>query len=133
MIIKDSRQFYYDASGMASQIGRQLTLAGIAILWLLAGGLREGRIMLTNRLLWAGWALVLYLVLDLFQYLYKTTAWAIWTGIKERRLHPASEDSDVGKEPRAINAPTWILFCLKMATLMVGFAVLLWVINNRIK
>jgi hypothetical protein len=137
MKLKDSRVFYYTASGTASQIGRQLTLAGIAILWLLANGLQGGRIALTNRLLAVGWALVAYLVLDLLQYLYKTAAWAIWTRSKEKGLNRSNaqagcEDTEVGEAPDPINIPTWALFILKMALLLAGFAILLWDIQSRI-
>ncbi|GAA3085947.1 hypothetical protein GCM10020000_85610 [Streptomyces olivoverticillatus] len=57
---------------------RQLALAGIAVVWLLAGGLQTSGINLTTRLLFAGFALALSLFLDLTQYVVKAIVWGLW-------------------------------------------------------
>jgi hypothetical protein len=78
---------------------------------------------------------VAYLVLDLLQYLYKTAAWAIWTRRKEKSLNQWAadcEEIEVEEAPDPINIPTWVLFILKMVMLLIGFAILLWDIQNRI-
>ncbi|MEU1276568.1 hypothetical protein [Streptomyces sp. NPDC005799] len=121
MILSKARERYEAASTMASQVARQLALAGIAFVWLLSGGLKTtGTVSIPVRLLWAGIFLASALSLDLLQYLYKTSAWAAWTNGKEHELQGNDRkasvgDKEAGTAPDWINYPTWVLFILKMA------------------
>src|SRR6516225_8354418 len=102
MKLSTAQDGYHEASATASDVARQLALAGIAFVWLLAGGLQTSGVMLNSRLLTAG--LVLALILDLGQFLWKTVTWGIWSRHKELDLQrndaplPLS-DNEVGLAP----------------------------------
>ncbi|MFD6970589.1 hypothetical protein [Streptomyces sp. NPDC059949] len=118
MKLEDARTAYYDASDKASEISRSLALAGIGIVWLLAGGLTASGIKLTQDELWALILLAASLSFDLAQYLYKTIAWSSWARSKEAGAPP---DGDVGKAKASINRPTWLFFTLKMMCMAAAY------------
>lgn len=87
MKLADARGAYYEASGTASSIARQLALTAVAIIWLLAGGLsKDSRIHLSLLLLWASLAVIGAIFFDLMQYLWAGTAYAVWARRSEERL-----------------------------------------------
>ncbi|THA41794.1 hypothetical protein [Streptomyces sp. A1547] len=118
MKLEDARQAYYDASDKASEIARSLALAGIGIVWLLAGGLTTSGIKLTQDQLWALILLAACLCFDLLQYLYKTIAWSWWARIKEPH---ANADGEVGKAKALMNRPSWFFFTLKMMSMAAAY------------
>lgn len=92
MKIAVARETYYAASATASTIFRQLALAGVAVIWLLAGGFQAGTVRLDVRLLIAALAVITALALDLFQYLWTTGCYARWAATREKDLdeHPVA-------------------------------------------
>ncbi|WP_327190058.1 hypothetical protein [Streptomyces xinghaiensis] len=117
MNISEAREVFYEASDMASDIARKLALAGIGVVWLVAGGLKASGVTLTREELWALILLTASLAMDLAQYLYKTIAWSIWAWWKENR---AGQDGMCGA-PSSINYPTWWFFTLKMLSMAAAY------------
>lgn len=121
-----SQDAYHQASATASEVARKLAFAGIAFVWLLAGGLQTSGVTLNPRLLTAGLGLVLALTLDLGQYLWKTVAWGIWSRRSELRLEkeraslPLSEN-EIGLAPGWFTTITWWLFALKMVAIVFAY------------
>ena len=77
---------YYEASGKASDIARQLSFAGIGMLWLLSGSslTPTRRLDIDNDLLVIGLALVSALAFDFLQYAYRSAAWGLYGRYMER-------------------------------------------------
>lgn len=133
MLIETGRAAYYDSSGTTSSIIRQLALAGIAVVWLLAGGLQEDGVNLTQILLAAGLLIVISLFLDLAQYVWTTACLAVWVRLKEKKARNRLNDDnanvdneEIGDAPSAVLPIMWVLFYLKAAAtatayILIGF------------
>jgi|SRR5215471_4751227 len=137
MKLSTAQEAYHEASATASEVARKLALAGIAFVWLLAGGLQTSGVMLNSRLLTAGLGLVLALTLDLCQYLWKTVTWGIWSRRKELKLQkdgastPLSEN-EVGLAPGWFLTITWCFFAVKMVALVFAYVLIAVELVNRI-
>lgn len=126
MLLEKGREAYYKSSDTASQQTRQLGIAGIAIVWLLSGGLQTSGINLNDTLLRAGICLIAAMTLDLLQYVWKTVTFAIWVRIKEveKRTQLSRKDVDnaeVGDAPRVFLWGVWLLFYAKITALGAGY------------
>jgi hypothetical protein len=133
-----SQDAYHEASATASEVVRKLAFAGIAFVWLLAGGLQTSGVTLNSRLLTAGLGLLLALALDLSQYLWKTLAWGIWSRrselrlVRERASFPLSEN-EIGLAPGWFTTITWWLFALKMAAIIFAYIFIAVELVGRIR
>jgi hypothetical protein len=128
--VSDARDIYYTASDKASEIARNLALAGVGIVWLVAGGLKASAVTLSQDQLWALILLAASLATDLLQYLYRSLAWAIWSRTKESRLGSGAE---VQGASVYLNYPTWFFFYLKMASMMAAYGFILSDLAQRLK
>ncbi|MER7497042.1 hypothetical protein ABT033_31155 [Streptomyces pharetrae] len=126
MLLEKGRAAYYQSSDTASQQTRQLGIAGIAIVWLLSGGLQTSGINLNDTLLKAAICLILALTLDILQYVWKTATFAIWVRLKEseKRLELSErnvDDQEVGDAPSVFLWGVWAFFYLKIMALILGY------------
>lgn len=115
------RETYYEASGKVSDLVRQLSFAGIGLIWIFKYDDGD-EVGLPTALLIPGFFIVLALVLDLLQYIYRTIAWAVYHWLKERAKFPEDEDF---KAPARINYPTNTLFGLKILAIIIAYFFLL--------
>ncbi|MEV0537213.1 hypothetical protein [Kitasatospora sp. NPDC050463] len=81
---------------------------------------------------------MLALVLDLCQYLWKTSVWAVWARAREKALQGGDplkvvDDLEVGGAPDWFNRPTWTIFTLKMVALVAAYVVIAIDLADRIK
>jgi hypothetical protein len=127
LTVADARAFYYAASDSASKVGRQLALAGIAIVWLFAGGAHLTRLNIPNDLLYPGIGFVSALAADFLQYLYTSAAWGIFSRRKEK------ERAQSFVAPDWINYPTLVLFWAKALVLMASYGLLASALASRIR
>jgi len=122
MNLGDIKNAYEDLSSKASDIVRQLSLAGIALVWVLKSTSLplEGRTSyaLPPQLMRAALCVVFALTLDLLQYLVGTSIWFIYFRYTERRGISAEEQFNA---PTSLNWPTWCLFYLKTIFLMIAY------------
>ncbi|MER7568345.1 hypothetical protein ABTZ93_36110 [Streptomyces sp. NPDC097941] len=140
MLLEKGRAAYYDSSGTTSSIIRQLALAGIAVVWLLAGGLQKDGVHLTQILLAAGLLIVISLFLDLAQYVWTTACLAVWVWSKERKarkeLQPGEDanvdEKEIGDAPSAVLPIMWVLFYLKAAATATAYILIGFDLGNRL-
>jgi hypothetical protein len=127
MTLKEADEIYDKRSTRASEVGRQLNFAGIAIIWLFRSGDKaSGGIPYSDTLLLP---LVLFIgaaTFDLLQYLYASAAWGTLHRSKEIKLghDPAVRFT----APGWINRPSTILFWAKSILTMTGFCLLIYYI-----
>jgi hypothetical protein len=131
MTLREAIDAYKDLSGRASDVGRKLAFAGIAVIWVFSGGIvsAKGSIAISQRFFDAGLCLTIALVLDFLQYLVATAMWGVFTNRKERK--GAGPDEDVGT-PSFINWPADLFFELKSVGVVVGYIFLAIGLSTRI-
>ena len=129
MKISEMRDAYYEASDKASDIVRQLGLAGIAIIWIFRVGDENGGVKFTNYLLWPLGLFVVSLFCDLLQYLYKSL---LWSGLNKYHWKiKGDNEADVEVSPKW-NWPTITLFWLKIVFALIGYVLLFKYILSQI-
>ncbi len=126
----DIHERYSRASSKAGDIGRQLALAGLAIVWLFGGGgvSADGGLRLhSTGLVWVGLLLVLALGLDFLQYVYGALAWGAYGRYMERRQLPT-----VNGTPAWLNWVTLALFWGKLASTAGAYVLLTLYFIDRV-
>ena len=122
MKIQEILDAHYEASATTSELSRNLSFAGIAVIWVLKVGEQTGGIIYTPALILPLFFFVLSLASDLFQYIYKTFIWGVLNKIYWEKY----EDNDYEVEVSPwINTPTNIFFLIKIAAVVVGYVTLL--------
>jgi hypothetical protein len=117
MKLSDARDAYETQSGKASEIARQLSLAGIAVIWVFKSGTDQAP-TIDQHLLRAALFIVLALSVDFLQYLVGTTTWFIYFRNREKEGKKLEDEFDA---PACLNWPTWIFFYLKSASIVVAY------------
>jgi len=115
--LDDVKNAYEALSGTASSIIRQLSLAGIGLIWLFNIG-TGAKPALPHQLLQGALFIFLALFFDLLQYLVGTFTWFLYFRKKERAGTPPDQDF---LAPAWINWPTWFLFSVKAACMLVAY------------
>jgi len=127
MTRKDAREIYSKASGTLSEVTRNLSLAGVAIIWIFkAGGSNAANVEFRGEFFWPLVLFILALGFDLLQYTYKSAAWGIFHRLKER------QKADEFEAPDAINWPTLVFFWGKVGLTVIGYSALLYIIGKQI-
>jgi hypothetical protein len=108
----------------SSALARQLALAGIAVVWLFAGGFNPKSIVLGHNLAWALLAFVVALLLDAVQYLYLSLAWMIFLAVSRRKFESEGDKTSPTADDRSEVAPTWINWFGNVCWLVKSLAVL---------
>jgi hypothetical protein len=111
------RDSYEALSAKASEIARQLSLAGIAVVWVFKSGTDQAP-KIDQHLLRAALFIVVALSLDFLQYLIGTTTWFIYFRKKENEV---TQMEDEIRAPAWFNWPTWIFFYLKSLSLVIAY------------
>lgn len=129
MDLSELHQRYTVASSKASDIGRQLAFAGIAIVWLFSGGdvSPSGGIDVADGLWWPGLLLVLTLGFDFSHAVYAAASWGFYAWLLEGR--GMTEDIDA---PRALLWPTLGLFWCKLGCLGAAYVFLICYFSSRV-
>jgi len=133
MKLEDTRQAYYDATGKASDITRQLALAAIAIVWIFKIDQPKGAMAVPHALLWPSVLAIAALSFDLLQYVYRSAAWGIFNRYKELKTN-LNEEAEF-EAPTGLNWPSLAFFVLKLIAVgacYVGlFKYLFWKISYQ--
>jgi hypothetical protein len=117
------REQYYGYTATLSSLVRQLSFAGIALIWLLGGPQQPGGIALPRDLLLVGIALVVALSADFLQYAVAAFAWGT-LGRAREKAHGTDPAADVGDAPDWINWPAIVFIYVKVAAVMVAYLLL---------
>ena len=129
MKICDMRSGYYEKSEKVSELSRQFSFAGIAIIWVLKVGNDSGGIPFSTELVIPLYSFVVALVLDLLQYLYQTAAWGVLNHFYWRK----HRDDDVNiKVSEIINWPAILFFWGKVIVIVFGYFYLLLFIHSKL-
>jgi hypothetical protein len=133
MNLSDVQTAYRELSGKASDISRQLALAGIAFVWVFSGGAVStgAAISIPGDLYRVGLALVVALSLDLLQYTWGAVAWGVFGRQQEKKLQ-ADELVDNFLAPNWINYPSFVFFALKLISVGVAYLLLGIALQSRL-
>lgn len=112
MKLEEAKQAFYDASGTLSENVRKLAFAGIAIIWIFRVGNTAANLAFPPSLLWPLIAFIIALIVDVAQYLYKSTTWWLYYAWKHKQ--GIRDDGDVNP-PGVINFFTGVFFYVKVA------------------
>jgi hypothetical protein len=118
MKLEDARGAYESLSGKASDIVRQLSLAGVGLVWVFKSAAGSS-LSLDPSLLKAAFFIFLALLFDFLQYMLGTGIWFVYYRYKERR---GTQENDEFLAPPQLNWPMWSLFYLKSAMMLVAYA-----------
>jgi hypothetical protein len=117
MKLEDAQAAYETLSGKASDIVRQMSLAGIGVIWIFKSA--DGTsISLERPLLKAALFIFLALLFDFLQYLFGTITWFVYFRYKEKQ--GTKEDTEFQAPPQ-LNWPTWALFYLKSVAMVIAY------------
>ena len=116
MKLKDCRDAYNLFSSKASDITRNLGLAGIAIIWIFRET-NADRATVPEALIPVGIFLLFGLAFDFLQYVTATVVWGCYHRYKEQRV--AEEDEFLA--PRQINWATNTFFALKTIAIAMAY------------
>jgi hypothetical protein len=123
MKIKQVRANVDTFTGKASELCRQLALAGIAVVWVFKNS--GDRNVIPDDFLLPIFLLVLTLAFDFLQYVAGSIEWMIFNHIQENKYSCTSEDQEVDSSPAWINYPHLLFFILKIVTIIGSYAFLL--------
>ena len=117
--VADYLKDFYELSGKASDISRQLAFAAIAVIWLFKTDTPTGQMTIPPDLIWPGILIVAALAADLLQYVAGSLIWGSYAHYLERR-HIAG----VERHSNWLVLPIWGLFLIKIA-LVIGAYILI--------
>jgi hypothetical protein len=117
MKLEDARGAYETLSGKASDIVRQISLAGVGLIWIFKSGTGTS-LSLEPPLLKAAFFIFLSLMFDFLQYVLGTTIWFVYFRHKEKQ---GTQEGVEFLAPPQLNWPTWILFYLKSAMILIAY------------
>ncbi len=121
MKLSKVREGYYQHSGKASEVARQLAFAGIGLIWVFQINPEAGP-RPPDDLIRPGGILAFALLCDLLQYVWLTIVWGSFHRRKERLVSSGDADPDV-EAPAWFNRPALVCFGLKLGA--VGLAYIL--------
>lgn len=126
--LKEYRNDYYEASGTTSTITRQLSLAGIAIIWVFKEE-TDSSTKIPMELFLPGLLIVVSLLMDLLQYALKTLIWGRFSFVKEQEGYKPTDDF---MTPDWFNWPALMLFWLKIPAMLWAYILLGQFLYSRI-
>lgn len=119
------RKSYYERSGKASDVARQLSFAGIALIWIFKAE-RGGPDSVPTELYLPAVLFVVALALDLLQYAWGAFIWGAFCRYKEKKgVNPNAELV----APPWFNWPALACFWLKLAAVVAAY----WLVFNYIR
>lgn len=122
MTLSDYLASYYELSGKASDVARQLAFAGIAIIWVFHQG-SGGTVAMPIALIGPAALFIGGLACDLLQYVSGTLIWGAFHRVQEQRLGAGSKKPLTA--PAYFNWPGLFFFWSKLALILVGYLLLL--------
>lgn len=110
---------YQELSGIASDVARQLSFAGIALVWVFRSGSEES-VSVPDALVLPALLFALSLAFDLLQYIVSAATWGIISRHMERNR------IEEKKQPPWVNWFSISSWCLKMVLVVSGY----WFVVN---
>jgi len=122
MTLSDYLASYYELSGKASDVARQLAFAGIAVIWVFHEG-RGSAVAVPATLIVPAALFIGGLACDLLQYASGTLIWGAFHRIQEQRLGAGSKKPLTA--PAYFNWPGLFFFWSKLVLVLLAYALLL--------
>lgn len=122
MTLSDYLASYYELSGKASDVARQLAFAGIAAIWVFHQG-SGSAVAVPAALIGPAALFIGGLACDLLQYVSGTLIWGAFHRIQEERLGAGSKKPLTA--PAYFNWPGLFFFWAKLALILIGYVLLL--------
>ena len=122
MTLSDYLASYYELSGKASDVSRQLAFAGIAVIWVFHQG-HGSAVDVPGSLIAPAALFIGGLACDLLQYVSGTLIWGAFHRIQEQRLGAGSEKPLTA--PAYFNWPGLFFFWSKLGLILIGYLLLL--------
>lgn len=128
MILRDVKTEYEVYTQKASDLARQLALAGLAIIWIYKTGTLPV-LEIPAPLYTAGFWMVVTLTIDMLQYVISAVLWR-WQFRKfESDWHKLDNDVPIRRE---IAWPSFAFWYLKIGTLAIGYFLILEYLAGRV-
>ena len=129
MILSKARDAYYTATRSASDGARQLSFAGIGVIWVFTIG-KESGIQLPPALFNALWLFVLSLAFDLLHYYVKGVLWGRYARENELetvdgKLVVRKDEAEIRDPDEKINWPTNFFYHSKIILVILGYVLLI--------
>ena len=122
MNLADYRAAYYELSGKASDVARQLAFAGIALIWIFHPN-GANPIAVPALLVWPAALFICGLGFDLLQYMAGAFIWGAFQRYHEKRLGP--ENKKALAAPAYFNWPGILFFWSKLLFVLAAYGMLL--------
>ena len=129
MKLEGARSAYLDFSGLASDVSRQASFAGIALIWIFKTD-SSLIIALPAELQLPALLFVMSLSFDLLHYVSGALVWGFFNRLREFQMGKDS-DEDI-RVPVGLNFPTLLFFWLKLFAVIAGYFVLLSYLIDKI-
>lgn len=113
----------------ASDIARQLSFVGVAVVWIFRTDTPDG-VVIPKALLCSLGLFVLALSFDLLQYIAGVITWQVFCRHHENNIEKPEGNPELTAPPW-INYPTMVLFWLKILSVVVAYVVLLMYCARR--
>lgn len=118
--VQDYLKDFYEFSGKASDISRQLAFAAIAVTWLFKTDTPTGLIAIPPDLIWPGILIVAALAADLLQYVAGSLIWGLYARYLERKYIRGVE-----RHRNWLPLPIWGLYVIKVALIIGAYILIL--------
>ena len=129
--VEDYLEEFYTFTSKASDVNRQLALAGIAIIWLFKNP--DGSIkVIPEELSNPTFFLVSSLGVDLFQYLLGSIIWGLFFEYKEWQINNKKVKNENIKAPNIFSWTITGLFFIKIVLMLIAYVYLFNFLKNKI-
>lgn len=130
MTLKEIREDYVRYSTNVSDLSRNLSYAGIGIIWIFkqssSGDTSSTTFMnsIPSELRGPLMLFAIVLVLDIFQYFIQTLIWYFYYLKQKHTNENDNEDDVIVQEPEKRNIIPWILWCVKFIIVIIAYILL---------
>lgn len=129
MILGNSKEAYYELSGIASNVNRQIGFAGIAIIWIFCQVLNN-KVLIPNELIIPTFLIAISLCFDLLQYIFGSVIWGSFHRYYEKK--GKNDDSEV-EASIFLNYPQNTCFMLKLLSMIIAYIFLFLYLYSNIE
>lgn len=126
--LKEAEEAYYELSGTASTVSRQLSFAGIAVIWLFCT-LDIGKIIVPNELILPIILIVISLGCDLLHYVVGSFIWGVFHRKKEKENFKSESEVETS---RFLNWPALFFYWAKIVSIIIAYLLILIFLSSRI-
>ncbi len=129
MKIEELRDCYYESTEKLSELVRTLGLAGIAVIWMFRSESENGALNIPSEFVSPLELFILSLLLDFFQYFYKSVTWGALNHFHWRSHRKNNRDVEISEK---WNWGALFFFWSKVLSMMTGYIFLLISIRQKI-